>query len=86
MPSRYFDVIRLFTNILKPPFATLPKQGYTSITFVDNLYSQEWTRDEFLENAHKMTRTDHLQKNVHFQNNEAHKSFGVCFKLCRYDC
>ena len=41
MLSRYFDVIRLFTNILKPPFATLPKQGYTSITFVDNFYSQE---------------------------------------------
>ena len=53
MPNGYSDAARVFTKMLKPPFATFQKQGFISVIFVDDSYLQEKTRDECLENVHK---------------------------------
>ena len=63
--------MRVFTKMLKPPFATLPKQGFISVIFVDNSYLQGRTRSKCLENVHKTVRllaslvfTIHKEKSV----------------------
>ena len=57
--------------MLKPPFATLRKQGFISVIFVDNSYLQGRTRSKCLENVHKTVRllaslvfTVHKEKSV----------------------
>ena len=49
MPNRYSDAMRVFTKMLKPPFATLQKQNFISVIFVDDSYLQGNTRGEYLE-------------------------------------
>ena len=44
IPNGYFDAMRTFTKMLKPPFATLQKQGFISVIFVDDSYLQGNTR------------------------------------------
>ena len=53
MPNGYSDAMRVFTKMLKPPFATLRKHGFISVIFVDDSYLQGSTRDECVENVHK---------------------------------
>ena len=53
MPIGYSDAMRVFIKMLKPPFGTLRKQGFTSVIFVDDSYLQGKTRGECLENVHK---------------------------------
>ena len=53
MPNGYSDAMRVFTKMLKPPFATLLKQGFISVIFIDDSYLQERTRGKCLENVHK---------------------------------
>ena len=45
--------MRVFTKMIKPPFATLRKQGFISVIFVDDSYLQGQTMGECLENVHK---------------------------------
>ena len=49
MPNRYSDAMRVFTKMLKPPFATLQKQNFISVIFVDDSYLQGNTMGEYLE-------------------------------------
>ena len=53
VPNEYSDAMRVLTKMLKLSFATLPKQGFISIIFVDDSYLQKRTRGECLENVHK---------------------------------
>ena len=53
MPNGYSDAMRVSTKMLKPPFATLQKQGFISVIFVDDSYLRWRTRGECLENVHK---------------------------------
>ena len=53
MPNGCSDAMRVFTKMLKPPFATLRKQGFISVIFVDDSYLQGSTRGECLENVRK---------------------------------
>ena len=53
MPNGYSDAMRVFTKMLKPPLATLRKQGVISVIFVDDSYLQGSTSGECLENVHK---------------------------------
>ena len=53
MPNGYSNAMREVTRMLKPPFATLQKQGFISIIFVDHSYLQGSTRSECLENMYK---------------------------------
>ena len=71
MPNGYSDAMRVFTKMLKPPFATLRKQGFISVIFVDDPYLQGSTRGECLENVHKTVNllaslgfTIHKEKSV----------------------
>ena len=71
MPNGYSDAMRVFTKMLKPPFATLRKQGFTSVIFVDDSYLQGSIRGECLENVHKTVNllaslgfTIHKEKSV----------------------
>ena len=41
MPNGFSEAMRIFTKMLKPPFATLQKKGHLSITFVDDSYFKE---------------------------------------------
>ena len=50
MPNGYSDAMRLFTKILKPPFAVLREQGYLSVIYVDDTLLCGETQDECLEN------------------------------------
>ena len=38
---------------LKPPFATLPKRGFTSVIISDDSYLEGSSKGEYLENVHK---------------------------------
>ena len=40
MPNGYSDAMRIFTKILKPPFAQLRKMGHLSVIYVDDSYLQ----------------------------------------------
>ena len=53
MPNEYSDAMRVFTKELKPPFATLSKQAFVSVIFVDDSYFRGSTRSECLEKVHK---------------------------------
>ena len=49
----YSDATIVFSKKLKPPFATLRKQGFISVIFIDDSYLTGSTRGEFLENVNK---------------------------------
>ena len=53
IPNGYSNAMRVFTKMIKPPFATLQKQGFISVIFVDDSYLQGKTRGECLENVHR---------------------------------
>ena len=40
MPNGYKDAMRVFTKILKPPFANLRSEGHLSVVHVDDTYLQ----------------------------------------------
>ena len=44
MPNKVSDAMRVFTKMLKPPFAALQKQGFIPVIFVDGSYLQGSTR------------------------------------------
>ena len=54
MPNVYFDAMRVFTKMLKPPFARLRKQSFISVIFADDSHLQGSTRGEYLENVHEI--------------------------------
>ena len=41
LPNSYTDGPRVFTKILKPPFAELRSMGYTSVIFLDDSILQD---------------------------------------------
>ena len=51
--NEYSDAMRVFTKMLKLSFATLRKQGFISVIFVNESYLQGRTRGECLENVNK---------------------------------
>ena len=51
MPNGYADAMRVFTKILKPPFALLRKFGHLSVVYVDDTYLQG---ENFLECMHNL--------------------------------
>ena len=53
MPNKHSDAMRVFTKILKPPCATLRKQGFISVIFIDGFCLQGTTRDEYPVNMHE---------------------------------
>ena len=53
IPNRYSNAMRVFTKMIKPPFATLRKQGFISVILADDSYLQGKTRGECLENVHR---------------------------------
>ena len=46
MPNGYSDAMTIFTEILKPFFGYLRKQGHPSIVIVDDSYLQADTEQE----------------------------------------
>ena len=40
MPNGYSEAMRVFTKVLKPPFAYLRTQGHLSVVYVDDTYLQ----------------------------------------------
>ena len=52
MPNGYSDAMRIFTKILKPPFAALRQSGHLSCVYVDDSYLQGGTYSECLQNVH----------------------------------
>ena len=46
VPIGCSEARRIFTRILKPTFVTLGKQGYLSVTFIDNSYLQRSAGEE----------------------------------------
>ena len=51
LPNGLSCAPRQFTKILKPPLATLHKQGHISIAHLDNIYLQGRTYDDCLKNV-----------------------------------
>ena len=51
MPNGCSEAMRIFTKILKPPFSVLLKQGLLSVTFVDDSYLQNATKEQFHQNV-----------------------------------
>ena len=51
MPNGYGPAMRLFTKVLKPPFAWLRARGYMSVLYVDDTYLQGNTQQECLDNV-----------------------------------
>ena len=90
MPNGYSDAMSVFIKILKPPFATLQKQGFTSVVFVDDSYFQGSTRGEHLENVHEivslLTSLGFSIHKVNFRTNKVDKVFRAYYKLCRHVC
>eukprot|EP00794_Sanderia_malayensis_P010499 gene10499-11598_t len=69
MPNGYGPAMRLFTKVLKPPFACLRAKGHMSVVYVDDTYLQGNTQQECLDNAiatvsllRKLGFTIHLEK------------------------
>ena len=56
MPNGYADAVRVFTKILKPPFALLTEFGHLSVVYVDDTYLQS---ESFLECMHNLKDTFH---------------------------
>ena len=54
MPNGYADVIRVFTKILKPPFALWRKLGHFSVVYVDYTYIED---ERFLECMYNLEDT-----------------------------
>ena len=52
MPNGYSDAMRVFTKILKPPFAVLRQAGHLSCVYVDDSYLQGDTYSECQQNVH----------------------------------
>ena len=50
MPNGYLDAMRVFTKILKPVFAYLREQGYTSVVYVDDSLLYRLTYEQCKEN------------------------------------
>ena len=53
MPNGHSHAMGVFTKVLKPPLATLRKQGFISDIFVDESYLQGSAMGECLENVHE---------------------------------
>ena len=53
MSNVFSDATRVFSKKLKPPFATLRKQGFISVIFVDDSYLKGSSKDECLKNVNK---------------------------------
>ena len=51
MPNGYVDAMRVFTKILKPVFASLREQGYTSVVYVDDSLLYGLTNEECQTNV-----------------------------------
>ena len=51
LPNGLSCAPRQFTEILKPPLATLHKQGHISIAHLDDLYLQGRTYDDYVKNV-----------------------------------
>ena len=51
MPNGYSEAMRVFTKILKPPFAHLRTQGHLSVVYVDDTYLQGDTYSQCLSNV-----------------------------------
>ena len=72
MPNQYSDAMRVFSKMLKPPLATLQKQGFTYVILVvDDSYFQRRTRGKRLENVYETVSlltslgfTIHMEKSV----------------------
>ena len=47
MPNGYGPAMRAFSKVLKPPFAVLRENGQLSVVFVDDIYLQGDTFDEW---------------------------------------
>jgi len=69
MPNGYGPDMRLFTKILKTPFAWLRARGHKSVVYVDDTYLQGNTWQECLDNVKatvsllcKLGFTIHLEK------------------------
>ena len=91
MPNGYSDAMRIFTKMFKRPFATLRKQCFISVIFVDDSYLQGSTRVECLENVHKtVSLLASLGFTIHkensFRTNAVHKVLRVYYKLYKHDC
>ena len=91
MANEYSDAMRVFTNILKPPFVTFWKQGFISGIFADDSYLQGRTRGECLENVHKtIGLLASLGFTVHKEKSGSEPTqcivLRVYYKLCRHDC
>ena len=52
MSNGYSDAMRVFTKILKPPFAVLRQSGNLSCVYVDDSYLQGGTYSECQQNVH----------------------------------
>ena len=52
MPNGYSNAMRIFTKILKPPFAVLRQSGHLSCVYVDDSYLQGDTYSECQQNVH----------------------------------
>ena len=53
MSNVFSDATRVFSKKLKPPFATLRKQGFISVIFVDDSYLKGSSKGECLKNVNK---------------------------------
>ena len=50
MPNGYCDAMRVFTKLLKPPFAALRENGHESVIFVDDSLLIVDTHEECYDN------------------------------------
>ena len=51
MPNVYANVMRVFTNVLKPLFALLRKLGHLPVAYVDDIHPQD---ENFLESVYNL--------------------------------
>ena len=63
MPNGFSDAMHVFTKVFKPVYAYLGQHGYMSVIFVDDLYLQGDTKQEFLQN---IETTVSLLVSLHF--------------------
>ena len=71
MPNGYSDAMRIFTKLLKPPFACLRKAGFPSVVYVDDTYLQHRTFEGCQQNVYATLNvlsalgfTTHVDKSV----------------------
>ena len=71
MPNGYSETMRIFTKILKPLISVFQKQGLLSVTYFDDSYLQDTTKEQCNQNVNATINllislgfTDYTKKSV----------------------